>query len=332
MKYFNLYYVVAILTGISILLINQYMSKEAVFFYGFAENKETEINFNYPVVVDEILVSPGQEVVAGTPLLKLKRVRPKERLEDQGFRIDELSAKARQWKKEKEGELALLEKKKESKIFEIDSELQKIREEKRFKESLYKDLQSLDSAQRNYTPLTDRIKVLEEQKTLALEALEQEITNLKSELTLGMNPYRVEISRLAAERSFEQANKIIEVELKAPAKGVIGNIYCKRAEHIPSFKTLMIFYEPNPTQVKAYVHEDQILEVALKDSILIRSTKNESISCKGAVHGLGSRIVEIPERLRKIPDLKTYGREILVSIPSNNNFLQKEKVGLEIIP
>lgn len=331
MKYFNLYYIVAVLTGIGIFLFNQFMSHETVFFYGFAENKETEINFNYPVVVDEILVAPGQEVEAGTPLLKLKRVRPKERLEDQGFRIDELSAKARQWKKEKEGELALAKKKKASKIFEFDSELNKIREEKKFKESLYKDLQSLDSSQKNYTPLSNRIKVLEEQKVLAIGQVEQEIQNLQSELRLGLNPYQVEISRLAAEREFEQANKVIEVALRAPSKGVIGNIFCKKAEHIPSFKTLMIFYEPNPTQVKGYIHEDQILEVGMEDSLLIRSTKDENIFCKGKVNGLGSRIVEIPDRLRRIPDLKTYGREILVSIPSENNFLQKEKVGLEII-
>jgi hypothetical protein len=35
--------------------------------------------------------------------------------------------------------------------------------------------------------------------------------------------------------------------------------------------------------------------------------------------------------LRKIPDLKTYGREILVSISKDNNFLQKEKVLLEFL-
>jgi hypothetical protein len=46
---------------------------------------------------------------------------------------------------------------------------------------------------------------------------------------------------------------------------------------------------------------------------------------------LGSRIVEIPERLRKNPDLKTYGREVLIAIPPSNLFLQKEKVILNLL-
>ena len=49
------------------------------------------------------------------------------------------------------------------------------------------------------------------------------------------------------------------------------------------------------------------------------------------ITGLGSRIVEIPDRLRKNPDLKTYGREVLISIPPTNFFLQKEKVILNLL-
>ncbi|HRW74331.1 MAG TPA: hypothetical protein P5563_00425 [Saprospiraceae bacterium] len=52
------------------------------------------------------------------------------------------------------------------------------------------------------------------------------------------------------------------------------------------------------------------------------------LSCRGQVVALGTRVVEIPERLRKMPEIKTYGREILVAIPPANEFLQKEKVQL----
>ena len=252
-------------------------------------------------------------------------------MEDHDFQIEELSAKAQQWRTEKRGDLALLRSERELKLLEFDTELNKLEEERRFKEDLYKGLKSIDSSGLNYTPISDKIESLEKQKELALGNIDLEIKNIQEEIRLGMNPFQVEIKRLRAEHIFEQDNKVVEVELVAPSKGVVGNINCKRAEHIPSFKTLMSFYEPNPTQVKGYIHEDQILEVGMADSLVIRSTKDENIFCKGKVNGLGSRIVEIPERLRKIPDLKIYGREILVSIPPSNNFLQKEKVGLEII-
>ena len=54
-------------------------------------------------------------------------------------------------------------------------------------------------------------------------------------------------------------------------------------------------------------------------------------SCRGIVTGLGSRVVETPVRLRKIPEVSTYGREILVSIPPDNSFIQKEKVVIEFL-
>lgn len=331
MKYFNLYYIIALIAGAIIMFAGQWMGKESLFFYGFAENKETEINFNYPVVVDEILVSPGQEVKAGEPLLKLKRVKAKESLEDQSFRIEEMQAKERVWRSDQQGKLRLAENKKQRRVSELNGEIRRLEEERKFKATLFEGLSSIDSNQQDYTPLTDKIKFLEQEKELAIKSSDLEIRNIKNELRLGSNPYSVEIERLRAEQKFEAENKVIEVLLRAPSEGVIGNVYCKKAEHIPSFKTLIIFYEPNPTQVKGYVHEEQILEINLQDSVIIRSTKDEELYCKGVVTGMGSRIVEIPDRLRKIPDLKTYGREVLLSIPSDNNFLQKEKVGLEVI-
>ena len=107
-----------------------------------------------------------------------------------------------------------------------------------------------------------------------------------------------------------------------------GNILCKKGEHISAFNTLINFYERNPTIVKGYVHESLILEVQVGDSLRITSSLHPSQQVKGEVIGLGSRIVEIPARLRKIPDIKTYGREVLIRIPSDNPFLQKEKVML----
>ena len=105
-------------------------------------------------------------------------------------------------------------------------------------------------------------------------------------------------------------------------------MHCKEAENISSFKTLISFYEPNPSQVKGYLHEEMIVEVNVNDSLLVRSLNQEENKYFGVVKGLGSRIVEIPERMRRIPEIKTYGREVLIEIPLDNKLLQKEKVCL----
>jgi len=121
------------------------------------------------------------------------------------------------------------------------------------------------------------------------------------------------------------------LQILAPSDGLIGNILCKEGENIAAFTTLINFYERNPTIVKGYVHESLILQVKEEDSLLVSSSLHPYQPIRGEVIGLGSRIVEIPERLRKIPELKTYGREVLIKIPAANPFLQKEKVILNTI-
>jgi len=331
MRYFNVFYGFVILTGLFLWRMNVSMNQTVVTFYGFAENKETEINFNYSVAVGQIHVSPGQLVQKGEPLLEMYRIQSKETLPDQPFRIKELQAKERSWKTDKGGDIKLIRTKKRLKLEQIAADIQQLQEEKKFQASLYEGLKSVENKQPNYKVIDAKIAALQKERGLTIETFDQEITNIKDEINVGTSPYQEEIKRLLAEQAFDEANKTIDLQLKAPTDGVIGNIYCKEAEHIPSYKTLISFYEPNPSLVKGFVQEDLILQVALQDSFLIRSTKDASTFCYGVVTGLGSRVVEIPERLRKIPDYKTYGREILVSIPKQNNFLQKEKVILEFV-
>ena len=69
-------------------------------------------------------------------------------------------------------------------------------------------------------------------------------------------------------------------------------------------------------------------EVNVGDNLEVVSSLHPDNGVGGTIIGLGTRIVEIPERLRKIPDFKTYGREVLIRIPPVNPFLQKEKVML----
>ncbi len=331
MRYFNVFYVLVILVGLALWRINVSMNKTVVTFYGFAENKETEINFNYSVAIGQIHVIPGQMVKEGTPLLDIYRIQSKETLTDQPYRISELNAKARTWIVEKEGDIKLIESKQRLRLAEIARDIEKLEEEQKFQASLYDDLKSVKPKNGSYSPIAAKIKALKKEKTLVIENFNQEIQNIQNEIKIGNSPYRAEIDRLQAEQAFDAANKQIDIQLTAPSDGLIGNIYCKEAEHVPSYKTLVSFYEPNPSLVKGFVQEDLILHVALQDSFLIRSAKDPATFCYGIVTGLGSRIVEIPERLRKMADFKTYGREISVSIPKQNNFLQKEKVILEFI-
>ncbi|MBT8233788.1 MAG: hypothetical protein HKO66_00190 [Saprospiraceae bacterium] len=331
MKRINIYYFVIFLLGLFLWNIFVSQKHEQISFYGFAETRETEINYNHPVRINTIYVGPGQSVVEGEKLLEVSRIKSKESLQDQDFIVSELLSKAEKWTTQMNNKIEILNSNFDINNKKLDAEIKVLQDELKYKQSLTEEITSINkNSNSGFINLRNKIKALQDEKKYLKNKTETEKKALELEKTKGLNPYYKEIDRLNASKEFEVSQQVQTFDVLAPSNGLIGNIQCKEAEHIPAFKTLLSFYEPNPSYIKAFVHEDLILEVNPNDNFNVNSIKNASYSINGKVIGLGSRIVEIPERLRKVPDYKTYGREVTIEISSDNNFLQKEKVILEL--
>ncbi|MFK7969814.1 MAG: HlyD family secretion protein [Bacteroidia bacterium] len=330
LRRFNVFYLAVILCGILLFIFLRPERENELSFFGFAENNETEINYNYPVVVEKILVTPGQEVKAGQELLHVVRRKSRETMPDHRYRIAELKAEESLWRQKKQSQLRELETASEAAIAVVQTSIEQLRNELAFKRSLAKGLETVAAKAGSYKPLEERLEALELEEKSLREKHALRLKNLKSELNIGANPYQKQVERLEAEGEFEASQQEISIVVKAPTDGLIGNISCKEEEHVSSYTTLMSFYEPHSGIIQGYIHEDLTLKVNLGDKYEVSSLKSAGISYEGTVIGLGSRIVEIPTRLRKIPDYKTYGREVLVGIDKNNDFLQKEKVSLRL--
>ncbi|GAB5554174.1 MAG: hypothetical protein Sapg2KO_37650 [Saprospiraceae bacterium] len=328
MKKINLFYITIAVLGLFLLLaFNPNFHKE-LSFYGFAESRATEINYNYAVVVDKILVKPGQAVKAGQVLMELSRRKSKETLEDQSFRIAQLKAEEKLWKQKQENEIEELQINQQARLAEIDRKVERTSKELVYKKSLMENLQSLESVEVSYKPLEDLLASYQQEKADLIQLYDIKIKGLKEEIALGENPFSEQIKRLNAEQKFDESQKHIPIVVKAPTDGLVGNISCKEEEHIPSYSTLLTFYEPHSGLIEGYVHEDLTLEVEMGQVYIISSLKDQNLNYTGKVIGLGSRIVEIPSRLRKVETIKAYGREVLIEISKDNSFLQKEKVSI----
>jgi multidrug resistance efflux pump len=329
---FNLFYPMVLLLGLSLVFLFRPPADEDLNFFGFAESNETTINYNYPVVIDELLVRPGQMVKEGETLLKVSRRKAKETLTDQTFRIAELRAEESLWRQRKQGEMRETDWKSTDDLARIEEDISSLRKELTYKKSLAAGLESISATGADYQPIEDKIAVLEAEKARKQEANASRKENLRQEMNLGKNPYAEQIRRLEAEMEFEEGQKVQLFVVKAPTDGIVGNIDVREEEHVQSYATLLSFYEPHSSIVRGYVHEDLTAKVALADELIVYSLKTEGQTYTGNVVGLGSRIVEIPTRLRKLPDFKTYGREVIVEISPENLFLQKEKVGIRREP
>lgn len=332
MRRFNLLYLVAPILIFFILHINWNYVKHSVTFYGFAENKETEINRPYPVLINSVHVTPGQSVSEGDLLMVVTRASLGLKLGDLSYDIEALQVKRLEQKAELESSIHKLEAQKLLKVADIEAKIQNLKAEMELNQSLVKNLKSIDLPENGQvqSPNAIRIGSLEKEKEAIIKPIDVEIERQKKELNTINSPIDVQISKLKNRLAHHEKEEE-KFTILAPTDGLIGNVHCIEGENINEFRTLISFYERTPTLVEGYVHESLILHVGVGDTVDVSSSLHpEQSTSEGIVVGLGTRIVEIPERLRKRPEIKNYGREVLISIPPNNPFLQKEKVVLNL--
>lgn len=324
----NLFYPAVALVGLALVFLFRRPPIDDLSFYGFAESNETAVNYNYPIVVNEILVRPGERVSEGDALLRVSRQKSKETMADQEFRINELNAEQRLWRQRKTDELRETRERTNADVARIEEELTAARTKLTYTENLANELATITVAPADYAPLRDRIRALENELARTQVQGRDKAAALNRELSAGASPYRAQVDRLRAQAAFDSAQLVRPFIVTAPADGLIGNVNVKEDEHVQAFETLLSFYEPHSSLVSGYLHEDQTARVATGDKFEVYSLKDPTVKYPGVVTGLGSRIVSIPTRLRELPTFETYGREVIVEISPDNSFLQKEKVGL----
>lgn len=319
---------------LAVYLLNSRYFVEELYLYGFAETKETEINLNYPVVVDKLGAISGQSVSADDTLLWARRLDADIDFMDQDTRISEINAKKRIWLSEQQCKLQTLENNHAQRIEQIDAEIHALDTKIKNQKQLFEGLESvdIDDVQLGEDhPMMLKLERLHQKKQDVIDRYQLEKTLLLDNMKRGNADEEVAIRRLQEEKSFKESTKEIPVAIVAPTDGLVGNVHCKEGEHITDYRTLISFYEPHPTLVKAYLHEDKVVDVQIGDEFAISSVKDQSVSYRGNVIGLGSRIIEIPTRMRKVPEIKVYGREVMVRLPSESKFLQNEKLILTAV-
>jgi multidrug resistance efflux pump len=325
----NWFYISLLLIGIGLILYFAPKKETEIAFFGFAENLETEINYNYPVMVDQIFVTPGVAVDQNTLLIKLLRKTAKEELDKQSYRIETVRSELNAWIQKQESQKIDMELSYAEDLAQLDGKIEILNQEINSAKQLHSKL--FDEEYQPTAEQSSKLKQLIDEKLKLEEDFKKRIDAHDKESQAGKMPFLSEINELTAEEAFEKEHKIIEIQVNAPQSGLIGNINCREGEHIPAFKTLMTIYEPHSALVKGYVHEESILEIGEDAEFEVSSLLKPELTYKGKLIGMGSRIVEIPVRLRKFPQIKTYGREITIEIPADNIFLQKEKVSVKLL-
>lgn len=180
-------------------------------------------------------------------------------------------------------------------------------------------------------PVETTMKMLELQTQLDQLVTEKQIQDSLIS-TLGRNsgtsPADLQIEGLK-KQLHEMQQSMDEAIRYAMTDGVVGSVNFRISEQVAPFAPILTLNTSNPNLVYGFIHEDRLSDFQNGESLQVQSLSSRLKTSAGRVVSLGNRITEFPERLTGgNPNVRFWGREIVVSLPENNDFLPGEKVRL----
>ncbi|MEP7322178.1 MAG: HlyD family efflux transporter periplasmic adaptor subunit [Saprospiraceae bacterium] len=315
-------YLVALIT---LLWILPRIKKKVQFseaFYGIAENQIRNYNRSNDVIIESIRVRLGQNVKTGDTLMTFQA-------KNLFFKKEDLYSSSR-----------LVDINKKADQFQIKQNIDKWEEQKKIitstylvkKNKLLAQKKLSDSLSRLVTnhPTADKkyemeINALNEMMQVELAELDHKISELQSFFKLSpdlasekQSNIRTEISRLQEQEK--------DLTLIADMDGLIGQLDVQRGDPVASYQSLVKIYSSHPNLVTSYISENFIGSVTTTDSVIIESISMPGYQLVGKILNLGARVNALPDRLKKIPEIKAWGREVQIEIPQDNKLIQGEKV------
>ena len=315
-----------------------YSGQETTNFQGFAESNETIINSETSVSIKKVFVMEGDSVYKGQKLAELESQELSIRIAD--IRSQLLQIETKRGMSEKEIKSKILQNKAAERavISELRAQIQTLENQLKINKELSDGLKSVKIKK------SDSIKSPIE---IQIESLESAIVDRKKEfaeinrmyskmLESGETPENVEAEKLRAElKSLEEQNANMAVY--APFDGIVGSVFIKNGngekvffkggEKIAAYSPILSIVNKEPSFVKGYIPESNFSAIKIGDEVTISNTQTPQ-QITGVVTGLGGRIIPLPVRLLKNPNIALWGREIVVKIPENNGFILGEKVSI----
>ena len=331
MRKINLLYLlwITILIAVSVVIATQ--RREAPVFYGIAETRESIINAEAAVQIKRLWVVEGQFVSAGDLLVEFDRSELTMEVNKIAHELEEFETRKNIITAEIIHEIDRLSAQKAIKRSEITGRIRQLQAQYDINKEITGNLKSLgdeageEETPKEFSPIQIRIDRLENELDLALNEIQIRIDSLEKELTAPTSPEAIRIEGLQQEMNMLLAERN-KLYIFAPVTGLVGTVHVKEGESVAPFTPVLTVHTENPSYVKGFINENVHNRIALGSPAAIIPLANGSRRVVGTVTGIGSRIVEFPERLRRRPDVQVWGREVLIKLPEDNGLLLGERV------
>lgn len=324
------FYGVCFCALVALTVITVSYRKEFTNFFGIADTKEKVISSEFGVEIKNIHITPGQYVNAGDTLVELRSPEIDLKISEYKHLIDELKIRSKVETNLSKSEMRTLKTEHESRIIEIRSELQQLQSQYEINRQLMSQLRSINkdaigNVSDGSNPTSIRIKSLQKELTRLEELNSIMDDNLSSRISYGADPIKEQLKQYEdiLRLYSEQKEKLV---ITAQNDGVIGAVFYRQGEMVSAFDSIATLHSKSPSFVQGYIHEHLHSSIGLGQKVIVKSMSNKKDMVQGEVVGIGTRIVEYPVRLRKVPEVQMWGREVNIRIPPNSGFLLGEKV------
>jgi HlyD family secretion protein len=326
-KKINSFYVFTAVLFVGLLAINNEYFKGSSSFLGVTYSKVYNINIEKPAVVQNTYVVPGQTVEPGDLLVELES--PTLNLQIQRLKQQIAIYKSQKQEQQKllESELQLLESKNRIIQSEIDNEVKII--ERRI--SLNRALTDSIIQNRNRALQQDSLSTLQleinsirQKGMLELEAVDIQITDINQDHSFDQSQLQAQID-LAQQELDWKIEEDKQLNKYATFRGVIENVYVKPNEQVQEFTSLISINPVHPSSVVGYLVGKKERDKRLGQRVVVRSLEHAEIETTGSIIGFGS-VVLLPNILQGSTTIQTFGLEVFIEIPEDNELPVGEKI------
>ena len=292
--------------------------------FGIAETEGRTLKLEYSVFVQKNLVKPGLQVKKGDTLMVLFRSELDNRTTEKVTELNQLEVERAAKNTATDKDAELFQVRQTARIAELQAQIKVLQSEIALQENLRKAISESTTSTNNNVKIQE-IKTLE-------EAIHQ--ANIQTaEQTKVFDSQRISNNTISASRAKQIQNQLgfigkerLKLVLLAPYDGFVEQVFALENEIAPSFKDLVVINPSSPNKVVGFVHESLNIQYRLGDTVILSSSLRPTVTYKSQLVGVSPKLVELPFRLRKFIEIKTWGRELYINLPTKNDFFIGEKI------
>jgi multidrug resistance efflux pump len=327
MRFHLLYVLIAAAAAACYWIVGDLRRQGDYTFFGAAETEGRIINTDFAALIQHIYVRPGAAVRRGDTLALLFRA-------DLGRKTQEYATEIRQLETEEKTRADLLNQERDllltkhnARVAAAEAEIKLLETESSVQEHLKKIVTKDAAAPSPALPdvRLQKINALRTSMEQMRREYEEQLAQISAQVSANRTLWSAKKQQVQQNMGFLEAEKP-RLALVAPIDGFVEQVSAAPLEMVQAYRELFKINPTQPDKVIGFIHESTQILFRIGDSVLLTSVNRPDVQCRAAIHGVSPKMVELPFRLRKFMEVRTWGREVYMNIPEQNGFFIGEKI------